>query len=127
MREGSESMVYESMPLYPGMKPPCDGSPCMKVRLFDDARGGCHRAPPLREKERVVIDNPCRPGERAEVVLGVDDCGNLVICVHRMGRERPCRCEPWHPDPCDWDPPCRPLPPRRRRPPVWDACERLCR
>ena len=116
-------MLYENMPLYPGMRPPCDGSPCMKVKLFDDACGGPHRAPPLTECERVVIDNPCRPGERAEVSLGVDDCGNLVICVHRLcGRpcppERPCRPQP----PCESRPPCRPMPwpgpcrPERRRP-----------
>ena len=101
-------MFYENMPLYPGMRPPCDGSPCMKVKLFDDACCA-HPAPPMRECERVRIDNPCHPGEQAEVTLGVDDCGNLVICVHRLRRER------------GWDAPCR-----RRRPP-WDGCDRLCR
>ena len=132
-------MVYENMPLYPGMRPPCDGSPCMRVRLFDDACGGCHRAPPMRECERVVIDNPCCPGEQAEVTLGVDDCGNLVICVHRVhcGQppvhcERPSHCErPVRPVPrCRdewerWDSPCR-VPCKRPRPPVWDGCERVC-
>ncbi|MBR1558690.1 MAG: hypothetical protein IJ646_00465 [Clostridia bacterium] len=95
------------------MRPPCEGNACMKVRLFDDACGG-HRPPPMCERERVVIDNPCRPGERAEVTLGVDDCGNLVICVHRMPRRDPCDG--------DWDRPCRP-----RRRPVWDGCARACR
>lgn len=118
-------MVYENMPLYPGMRPPCDPSPCMKVRLFDDCRGD-RRAPPFQACERVVIDNPCRRGERAEVVLGVDDCGNLVICVHRL-RSDPCRPEPWRPEPCRPEPrPCDPWPdrsgpacPRRRRRPEW--------
>ena len=41
---------------------------------------------------RVTIENPCRPGEVAEVLLGVDDCGNLVVCVKRdWSRERPSR------------------------------------
>ena len=123
-------MYYENMPLYPGMRPPCDPSPCMKVRLFDDGCGGCggcgRHAPPMRECERVVIDNPCRRGEQAEVVLGVDDCGNLVICVHRLcARETPCRpmpqpraCDPW-PEPCRPEPPCRP---RRRHRPDWVCC-----
>lgn len=94
-------MLYENMPLYPGMRPPC-GDGCMKVRVFDDCCGP-HRAPPMRECERVMIDNPCRPGERAEVSLGVDECGNLVICVHRVNdccpRRRPPACPP---EPCFW-------------------------
>ena len=125
-------MYYENMPLYPGMRPPCDASPCMKVRLFDDACGGSRCAPPMKVRERVTIGNPCRPGEQAEVVLGVDDCGNLVICVHRYCREsRPwddCRPAP----PCDDRPPhCDDRPPRCGRPPrrcrpLWDGCARLC-
>ena len=118
-------MYYENMPLYPGMRPPCDASPCMKVRLFDDACGGSRCAPPMKVRERVTIGNPCRPGEQAEVVLGVDDCGNLVICVHRLWRDT--GCETW--DDCRPEPrPCGPFPPRRglRRPP-WDGCDRLCR
>lgn len=118
--KGDERMFYENMPLYPGMRPPCDGNPCMKVRLFDDACG-CHRAPPMRECERVVIDNPCRPGEQAEVTLGIDDCGNLVICVHRLMKPLPRYCEPWR-DPCR--PPREPC---RPRVPLWDGCARLCR
>ena len=95
-------MCYENMPLYPGMRPPFDPSPCMKVRLFDDGDCGCHRAPTMRDCERVVIDNPCRPGERAEVTLGVDECGNLVICVHRL-HAAPRRCRPeCNPEPCFW-------------------------
>ena len=123
-RKVCEAMYCENMPLYPGMRPPCDPSPCMRVRLFDDGcnhdgcgrdgacgrnEGCCRHAPPMRVCERVMIDNPCRAGERAEVVLGVDDCGNLVICVHRLcGCERPCRPEP-----------CRP---RRRHRPDWVCC-----
>jgi hypothetical protein len=87
----------------------------MKVRLFDDCCRDDRRVPPMRECERVVIDNPCRRGERAEVVLGVDDCGNLVICVNRLcKREERCRCEER----------CRPEP-RPCRPP-WPDCSRTC-
>lgn len=118
-------MYYENMPLYPGMRPPCDPSPCMKVKLFDDGCG--HRAPPMRECERVTIDNPCCRGERAEVILGVDDGGNLVICVHRMrGGEPPCRpqprpFDPW-PDGCLPQPrPCQCKRPHRHKP-EWVGC-----
>ena len=138
-------MYCENMPLYPGMRPPCDGSPCMKVRLFDDACCQSRCPPPMKVCQRVTIDNPCCPGEQAEVALGVDDCGNLVICVHRLCRAPRPRC-------CDWDDafpppsprPCRPplcdrlpvcggppnacRPPcRPRRRPEWDGCARLCR
>lgn len=119
-------MCYDNMPLYPGMRPPCDPNPCMKVRLFDDVCRGDRRVPPMRECERVVIDNPCRRGERAEVVLGVDDCGNLVICVHRLcGRSAACPLPP-PPQPRDpWPDNCRPetcrtsCKPRRRHRPDW--------
>ena len=103
-------MFYENMPLYPGMKGACRPEGCMKVRLFDDGCGRDCRPPAMRECERVTVENPCRPGERAEVVLGVDDCGNLVICVHRDLCE-PCRpCRPHDPchDPCRLHDTCRP-------------------
>jgi len=104
-------MFYENMPLYPGMRPPCGDGECMRVRLFEDGCG--HRPPPMRECERVMIDNPCRPGERAEVTLGVDDCGSLVICVHRLRRwDEPCN----RPDRCRI--PCKPR--QRCRPGCWD-------
>lgn len=140
-RKVCEAMYYENMPLYPGMRPPCDPSPCMKVRLFDDGCRGDRRAPPMKACERVVIDNPCRPGERAEVVLGMDDCGNLVICVHRLCGREPgghsapcCRPEPvchheYGHHPCDpWPKPPRPEPrgpscnARRRHRPDWVCC-----
>lgn len=124
VRKVCEVMYCENMPLYPGMRPPCDPSPCMKVRLFDDGCCGGRRGVPMREHERVMIDNPCRPGERAEVTLGVDDCGNLVICVHRLCRqEPPCRsgpCDPW-PQNCLPEP-CPPRRPRRRHRPDWVCC-----
>ena len=104
-------MYYEGMPLYPGMRPPCEPSPCMRVRLFDEGCRGSHRPPPLRECERVVIDNPCRRGERAEVTLGMDDGGNLVICVRRLfGHGDACRPEP--PAACPCASPIEPCPPR---------------
>ena len=37
--------------------------------------------------QTVRLENPCCPGECAEVTLSVDSCGNLVVCVHK----NPCR------------------------------------
>ena len=112
-------MFCDPMPLYPGQRPP--GGSCMKVRLFDDACGPNRCPPPMDVCERVTIDNPCRPGERAEVALGVDECGNLVVCVHRL----PPPCRPERPrDPCFWPGPCR-SEHRCRRPAPW--VDRPCR
>ena len=33
--------------------------------------------------QTVRLENPCCPGEFAEVNLSVDPCGNLVICIHK--------------------------------------------
>lgn len=132
-------MFYENMPLYPGMKPAGSPDGCMKVRLFDDGCGSPHCPPAMYECERVTIENPCRRGERAEVVLGIDDCGNLVICVHRTHRE-PCgmrehrdcwqprgRCLPQNPcapkTACLMPKPCRP----GDRPGGHDRCRIPCR
>lgn len=87
-------MFYENMPLYPGMRPPGEGESCMKMKLFDGGHGEAlwpcgGRRPPVEVCERVTVENPRRPGERAEVLLGVDECGNLVICVQR-GHCEPC-------------------------------------
>jgi len=72
----------------------CDPGACVRVPLFQRepccGPGGCC--------QKVVLENPCRPGECAEVLLGVDECGNLTVCVHRDNR---------------WDNCC---------PPVWDGC-----
>lgn len=42
------------------------------------------------QKQTVRLENPCRPGECAEVTLSVDECGNLVVCVHRNGHPPHC-------------------------------------
>ena len=41
--------------------------------------------------QTVRLENPCCPGECAEVNLSVDNCGNLVICVHRDQWKNDCR------------------------------------
>lgn len=101
-----------TMPLYPSISPGCGPEACVRVPVFGADR--CARPGPLpvRECRKVIIENPCRPGECAEVLLGVDACGNLAVCVRRApGR-----------DGCDWDegrelcerprrkPCCRPAP-----------------
>lgn len=40
----------------------------------------------------VRLENPCRPGEWAEVTLNIDPCGNLVVCIHKNGRHHPHPC-----------------------------------
>lgn len=70
----------------------------MTMPLFDDGRGGPPGLPAWEEAQRVTVENPCRPGERAEVLLAVDGCGNLTVCVRREAercrRENPCRPRP---------------------------------
>ena len=118
-------MFYERLPLYPGMAPAGGADGCMKVRLFDDGCGAPCRPPEMRECERVTIENPCRPGERAEVALGLDACGNLVICVHRRScppRHVPRGCCGWDDrcDRCDRDDRCGPFDRKGCR----DICDR---
>ena len=84
----------------------CDPGACVRVPLF----GGDKCCGPASACcQRVILENPCRPGECAEVLLGVDDCGNLTICVRRDSR--------WD---CSCAPSCAPAwdnchPPRRSR------------
>ena len=109
-------MYYEDMPLYPRMGCDSGRDSCVRVPMFGGQRCGSGRMSPECACRRVTIENPCRPCEVAEVLLGVDDCGNLVVCV-----KRDCRppCEPPRPPrPCPPNP-CNPcLPPRPRR----DGC-----
>ena len=81
-------MYYETMPLYPALRPGCEAQGCLRVPVFDEGGCSCGQPPELRGCRRVTIENPCRPGECAEVLLGLDGCGNLVVCVRREP-ERP--------------------------------------
>ena len=87
-------MYYESMPLYPRMG--CDGGrdDCVRVPMFGSERCGTGHMPDPCACRRVTIENPCRPGEFAEVLLSVDECGNLVVCVRRDSCRPPCPPEP---------------------------------
>ncbi|MEE1199339.1 MAG: hypothetical protein U0L09_01675 [Christensenellales bacterium] len=87
-------MNYGSMPLYPPMGQECCRGNCMRMALF--------RCDPHRRQDMcctgksVILENPCCPGECAEVHLSVDGCGNLEVCVHRephggCGCRRPSR------------------------------------
>lgn len=93
-------MYYETMPLYPALRSGCEEKNCVRVPVFGEGGCGCGcgQMPELRGCRSVTIENPCRPGERAEVLLGLDGCGNLVVCVRREP-DRDC---------------CRPCPPRPR-------------
>lgn len=89
-------MMYESMPLYPMLRPEQGGRSCVRLPVFGSGREEA-RLPDASRCQSVWIENPCRPGEFAEVLLGVDACGNLTVCVRREG-ERPC-CRPQRPGP----------------------------
>ena len=113
--KGVVRMVYENMPLYPRLGWDGGRDGCVRVPVFGESRCGAGRLPDECACRRVTIENPCRPGELAEVLLGVDDCGNLVVCVKRACRPP---CEPPRPprpcNPCP-PPPCTPCPPPRPR------------
>lgn len=112
-------MYYETMPLYPALRPGCDSQGCVRVPVFDGEGDPCADWSRLREVRRVTIENPCRPGQCAEVLLGLDGCGNLVVCVRREPERccRPCPPNPCPPNPCPPRPcrPPRPLPPPEPR------------
>ena len=104
-------MYYETMPLYPSIGPCREGRSCVRVPVFQE--GPLDDAPPqLAQERRILLDNPCRPGECAEVLLGLDGCGNLVVCVRREGRP-PCREAPRRR--CPEPPRCLPEPKPRHR------------
>lgn len=121
--KGVVNMIYESMPLYPRIGCDCGRDACVRVPVFGSERRGPGRMPDECACHRVTIENPCRPGERVEVLLGVDDCGNLVVCVQRDVRpscnHRPPRSclLPCPPNPCQLNPclpsPCPPPRPRK--------------
>lgn len=96
-------MYYETMPLYPALRPGCDDRSCLRVPVFGDCDGPRGPLPELQSCRRVTIENPCRPGEVAEVLLGLDACGNLVVCVRKEPERPPCRpdCPPRPPRPCE--------------------------
>jgi len=79
------SYNYCSMPLYPPINPSgcCAQDHCMRFPLFN-GESGPHRCGCTQS---VRLENPCQPGEYAEVLLSVDHCGNLVVCLRR---EPPC-------------------------------------
>ena len=107
-------MRYDSMPLYPALGPGEDGEACVRVPVFGHGREGPGWGRPPRWVKRVTLENPCRPGETAEVLLGVDECGSLLVCVRRDDPHCPPPRPGCCPEPC---PPPRPLcPPKPCRP-----------
>ena len=96
-------MMYNGMPLYPALPGERDSDACVRVPVFGEGGRGPGRFPDECHCRRVTIENPCRPGEVAEVLLGVDACGNLVVCVKRDPVQ--C-CRPRPPRPCPPNPPC---------------------
>ena len=84
-RSGSRNEACMSMPLFRpnGCPPP---RPC-RSELWP--RPGWTRpkpcCPPPQPPKEVVLANPCDPCEQATVLLSVDECGNLLVCVRRGG------------------------------------------
>ena len=119
-------MMYGNMPLYPSLSPGCCDDACVRVPLFNEGRPPAQGLPPVGELQRVALENPCRPGEWAEVLLGVDACGNLALCVRRdeCGCRPACPPRPFRePDRPKCPPPaCRPRP--RPCPPPRPGCRR---
>lgn len=109
MESEAIDMLYGQMPLYPALGPDCRDDTCVRVPMFGGGSAPGPGMPPVAELRRVTLENPCRPGEWAEVTLGVDACGNLAVCVRRDDR-----CPPPRPRrPCPPPDPCRPCPPPR--------------
>ena len=75
-------MNYGFRPLFPPMGDCCDRDNCVRVPLFN-AEHCCPPREPCGCCQTVRLENPCCPGECADVALSVDSCGNLVICIHR--------------------------------------------
>ena len=71
-------MIYDSMPLYPALRPDRGQDACVRFPVFGGGSGDQDRPIDESRCRRVWIENPCRPGEVAEVLLSVDGCGNLV-------------------------------------------------
>lgn len=69
-------------PLYPPLGDCCDRDSCVRMPLFNCES---HRPPhdPCGCSQTVRLENPCCPGECADITLSVDSCGNLVISVRR--------------------------------------------
>ena len=86
-------MYMGRMPLYPPPGGERGRENCIRLPLFQN---DSVRQPPANCAQTVRLENPCCPGEFAEVTLSVDYCGNLAVCVHR---------EPYG---------CRPRPPKHR-------------
>lgn len=73
-------------PLYPPAGDRCDRCDdcCESWRMpLFDCDSHRHSHDDCGCSQTVRLENPCCPGECAEVTLSVDCCGNLVIGVHR--------------------------------------------
>lgn len=80
-------MGFSHRPLNPLLGDCCNRESCVRMPLFNCEPRHSH-SDSCGCGQTVRLENPCCPGECADVTLSVDSCGNLVICVHR----EPCRC-----------------------------------
>jgi len=72
-----------SMPLFPGQRP-CSNrhnDNCRKIPVFGKS---CYPScSPPSGSQTVRLTNPQNPCESVTVLLEIDSCGNLVVCVRR--------------------------------------------
>ena len=91
-------MYSANRPLYPWPGDGCGQCGCRECRDRENWRMplfGCERRCGCEDRgcpsQVVRLENPCCPGEYAEVELSVDDCGNLVVYVRRNASKCTCR------------------------------------
>ena len=82
--------MYLRPPFCPGERAP--DAPMVRMPLFADRPCGCPPPPPpcppcaqhgIPAAPPVCVVNPFDPCERATVLLSIDECGNLIVCVKR--------------------------------------------
>ncbi|MDD6882633.1 MAG: hypothetical protein PUD50_02900 [Eubacteriales bacterium] len=71
------------LPLFGPAKPPEPPHPCCPPPSCSCMPPSCVPDPCACRVQNVRIANPCNPMECATVMLGVDECGNLTVCVRR--------------------------------------------
>ena len=82
-------------PLYPPPGDCCERENCVRMPLFN-AESCCSHREHCECAQTVRLENPCCPGECADITLSVDSCGNLVICIRRDHSRCDCHHGPKH-------------------------------
>ncbi len=62
---------------------PCREESSIKVKVFDDCSRCRDEHQLITAANPVTITNPWNCREKVLVTLGIDECGNLVVCIKR--------------------------------------------